>query len=215
MSAGNDQKFWDAAASKYAKSKIGDEAGYKRSVARTRDFLSLESKVLELACGTGTTALKLAPFAGAYWATDISPAMIDIANEKLVATDQKNLRFSSETAETITRPEEGFDVVLGFNYLHLVADPVLTLKAIKTLLKPNGILITKTVCLQEMNAAIPLLIKVMRFFGKAPNSIKNFDEPWLVAAHNEAGFEIVFNERHGTKGKDVRPFIVARAKQST
>jgi 2-polyprenyl-3-methyl-5-hydroxy-6-metoxy-1,4-benzoquinol methylase len=212
MQINKDQKFWNTAASKYAKSKIGDEKGYERSVARTRDFLKPDSNILELGCGTGTTALKLAPFAGTYLATDISPAMIAIANEKLSASDQKNLEFRCETAETIAQTAKGFDVILGFNYLHLVSDPVSTLQAIKNLLKPDGILITKTVCLKEMNAAIPLLVKVMRLFGKAPDSVKSFDEPWLIAAHKEADFEILFNERHGTKGKDVRPYIVAQAR---
>ena len=66
-----DAQFWDGAASKYAKSKIGDEAGYQRTLERTKEFLTPQSRVMELGCGTGTTALRLAPHTGSYLATDI------------------------------------------------------------------------------------------------------------------------------------------------
>ncbi len=214
MTAATDAKFWDKAAPKYAKSRIGDEAGYNRTLERTREFLKPENLVLELGCGTGTTALKLAPSAGTYLATDISSGMIAIANTKLgehgKANKNGSLTFRTGTAETIAQTGGGFDVVLGFNYLHLVADPAATLATIRGLLKPGGLLITKTVCIGEMNRFIPLLIKVMRPLGMAPASVRSMNEAGVIRLHRDAGFEILVNERHGTKRTDPRPYIVAR-----
>lgn len=210
MTAANDTAFWSALAPKYAKSKIGDKAGYENTLRRMREFLKPDQQVLELGCGTGTTALRLAPHAGSYLATDIAPGMIAIAKEKLTETPVEGLTFEAATAETVSPPPGGFDLVLGFNYLHLVADPEATLRSVHGLLRPDGLVITKTVCLKEMNSLIPLAIKLMRLVGKAPATVARMGEADVVAAHERAGFEILHNERHGTKGKDIRPFIVAR-----
>ena len=53
--------FWDSAADKYARKPIGNEAAYAQTLDRTRAYLSSDQHVLEIGCGTGTTALKLAP----------------------------------------------------------------------------------------------------------------------------------------------------------
>ena len=67
-------RFWDRFASGYAGGAIGDWAGYERSLARTRELLGPGASVLEIGCGTGSTALTLSLFTGPYLATDIAPA---------------------------------------------------------------------------------------------------------------------------------------------
>lgn len=210
MSTENDTRFWSTLAPKYAKSKIGDEAGYENTLRRTREFLKTGDHVLELGCGTGSTALRLATAVNSYLATDIAPGMIAIAGDKLAAGPVSGLTFEVATAESLALPETGFDVVLGFNYLHLVADPQATLRRVHGLLRPGGLAITKTVCLKEMNRLIPLAIRLMRLVGKAPDTVARLDEADVINAHEAAGFEILHAERHGTKGSDIRPYIVAR-----
>ena len=56
-----DVRFWDRIARKYAASPIKDIAGYERTIARIAQLLGPTQSVLEIGCGTGTTALKLAP----------------------------------------------------------------------------------------------------------------------------------------------------------
>ena len=85
--------FWDKAAKKYAASKIADMGGYEETLARTRSFLHAEDHLLEIGCGTGSTALKLAPSVRQMTATDISGGMLAIANEKLQNTGLTNLNF--------------------------------------------------------------------------------------------------------------------------
>ena len=66
-------RFWDRFASGYAGGTIGDWAGYERSLVRTRELLGPHASVLEIGCGTGSTALTLSLFTGPYLATDIAP----------------------------------------------------------------------------------------------------------------------------------------------
>jgi len=208
----NDARFWDRASEKYAKSKIKDEAGYERTLSRTDALLKPDDRVLELGCGTGTTALGLASKAGSYLATDISPAMIAIAEKKEQANPVASLTFRTATAERLAEEGARFDAVLGFNYLHLVRDLPGTLHAIHGLLAQDGLFISKTPCLGDMNPLIRLvMLPVMRVIGLAP-TVNIFDAAGLERRIRAAGFEIVARESHASKGKDTRPFIVARRK---
>lgn len=205
-----DANFWDKAARKYSKSKIGDEKGYQKTINRCLELLNAGNKVLELGCGTGTTALKLAPKVSRFIATDISTGMIEISNEKLVETPIPSLSFSAKAVDQVTHLEDGYDAVLGFNYLHLVEDPERVILQIRKLLKKDGLFISKTPSLKDMNFLIQWAIPIMRMIGFAPASISKFSSTELQQMIVEAGFKIDALEWHGTKGKDSRPFIVAR-----
>jgi ubiquinone/menaquinone biosynthesis C-methylase UbiE len=91
LKSGKDAQFWDKAARKYAASPIDDEAGFERTLARTRALIAPGVRALELGCGTGTAALRLADAAESYLATDISERMIAIAQEKLARVRKKCL----------------------------------------------------------------------------------------------------------------------------
>jgi ubiquinone/menaquinone biosynthesis C-methylase UbiE len=209
----DDSRFWDRIARKYAADKIADEAGYERTLARCLDYLKPTDNALEFACGTGTTALRLAPSVGSLIASDISAEMIAIAREKQAAAGSLNgaggLAFVQSSLATLPYPGESFDVIMGFSALHLVPDLGEGLAQVHSLLKPGGLFISKTPCLGEMNPLILAALPVMRLLGKAPNVLV-FTSGDLQAAIGAAGFDLVAVERHASKGKDTRPFIVAR-----
>lgn len=209
-----DARFWNKAARKYAKSPIADMAGFDRTLGRTRELLPPGARVLELGCGTGTTALRLADAAESYLATDISSEMIAIANEKRAGAAQDGAlpEFRQATARDLAREGTRYDAVLGFNYLHLAGDVREALGDIRSLLTPGGIFISKTPCLGDMNPLIGLAIPVMRLFGKAPSSVASMTAASLAEAICAAGFEVFAEERHGSEKKDTRPFIAARAR---
>lgn len=212
MSIASDARFWDKTSRKYAKAAISDLAGYERTLDRTRTLLRPDARVLELGCGTGTTALRLATAVTSYLATDVSPAMTAIAEEKRAADPVRGLAFRAATAEALAGEPVQYDAVLGFNYLHLVRDLPGTLRSIHGLLKPGGLFISKTPCLGNMNALIRLvLLPVMRVIGKAPH-VGVFEAGDLDREIRAAGFEIVATEDHSTKGTGARPYIVARKK---
>ncbi len=205
----NGARFWDRAARKYAATPVSDMAGYERTLERTRDYLDRAQTVFDFGCGTGTTALKLAPFAGHIVATDISGEMIAIAREKAAADGCANVSFEVATPDAGAWPEESFDVALGFNILHLVAAREAALAGVRRLLKPGGLFISKTPCLREMNAAIRWIIPAMQAMGQAPY-VAVFSSEELEREIAAAGFEIVARERHATRGKDARVFLAAR-----
>lgn len=188
--------------------------GFERTLARTRDLMQAGTSVLELGCGTGTAALRLADGAGQYLATDISSGMIAIARDKLQKTDSsdltRRLEFRQATAESLVEEDGRFNIILGFNYLHLAGQLPVVLGQIRSLLAPGGLFISKTPCVGDMNRLIRLVIPLMRVAGKAPN-VWVFTAQELEQAFSDAGFTVVENERHGSKKVDIRPFLVVRA----
>jgi len=205
-------EFWDRIARKYAADPIADQAGYDRTIARVRDLLGPRDRVVELGCGTGSTALKLADGTGSYLATDFSAGMIAIAEERLAAAPVDQLHFRLATAGDLIGHEAPFDAALGFNYLHLVDDLPGTLDAIGGMLVPGGLFVSKTPCLGDMNPLIRLAIPLMQLIGKAPHVIV-LSATALQAAIRAAGFEIVACEYHGSGRRDARPVIVARKRR--
>ena len=205
----NDARFWNRIARKYAADPIADMAGYERTLERTRHYLKSDDVVFELGCGTGTTALKLAPSVGSIVATDISGEMIAIAREKADARGCRNVAFAVATPDAAPWPDGTFDVALAFSVLHLAAAREATLRGVHRLLKPGGLLISKTPCLKEMNPIVRVALPVMQMFGKAPY-VAFLSAQDLERELTAAGFAIVERGRHASRGKDTRPFLVAR-----
>lgn len=205
----NNTRFWDRAARKYAADPIADTVGYERTLERTRQYLEGDEVAFEFGCGTGTTALKLAPSLARIVATDISNEMIAIAREKAEAEGCSNVVFEVATPDAVSWPEDAFDIALGFNVLHLVSTREAALRGIHRLLKPGGLFISKTPCLKEMNFLVRLAVPVMQVFGKAPY-VAFLSAQDLENEIKAAGFEIVERARHGSRGRDARAFVVAR-----
>ena len=203
-------RFWDRIARKYAADPIADMAGYEATLQRVQGLLSPEQDVLEIGCGTGTTALLLAPLTRRLMATDVSAGMIAIAREKLAAQPIAQLSFAVADADEPAFGQGAYDVALAFNVLHLVSDLDRALARAVQALRPGGLLISKTPCIAEMNPLIPhLALPLMRAIGKAPH-VLCFNGGALQSAITRQGMEVVSVERHGTRGKDIRVFIVAR-----
>jgi SAM-dependent methyltransferase len=209
-SAARKARFWDRTAVKYAADPLADMAGYEATLRRVQGLLSADQHVLEIGCGTGSTALRLAPFTRRLRATDVSTSMIAIAREKLAAQPVPQLSFALADADAAVAGDGEYDVVLAFNLLHLVTDLDRALELAMRALRPGGLLISKTACIAEMNPLIRYLaLPLMRAVGKAPH-VLCFDADVLQWAIARQGMDIVSVERHGTRGKDFRVFIVAR-----
>jgi ubiquinone/menaquinone biosynthesis C-methylase UbiE len=203
--------FWDRIARKYASDPIADIAGYETTLKRVKDLLSEEHDVFEIGCGTGTIALRLAPFTRRYRATDFSAAMIEISREKLAATPTPQLSFEIADADFEIVPPGSQDVVLAFSVLHLVDDLDYTLALAMRALRPGGLLLAKTPCVAEMNPLIAhIALPLMCVLGKAPQ-VLCFNAPELQTTMTRQGFEVPSVEHHGTrKSRDFRVFTVAR-----
>ena len=202
--------FWDRIARKYAADPIADMAGYEATLQRVQALLSIDHEVLEIGCGTGSTALRLAPGTRRLMATDVSTGMIAIAREKLAVQPVPQLSFAVADADAAVFGKKAYDAVLAFNLLHLVDDLDRTIAVAARSLKPGGLFISKTACISEMNPLVTqLALPLMRAIGKAPHVLcLGGDRLHSAIAHQ--GLEILSVERHGTRGKDIRVFIVAR-----
>lgn len=202
-----DARFWDRIARRYAARPVADLPAYERTLERTRAWLNETDAVLEIGCGTGSTALLHASFVRHITGADIAPEMIAIANEKLADGGPANADFVAATLEDERFRAGTYDAVLAFNLLHLVADLPAALARIRELLKPGGLLVAKTPCVGDMGLAPRLVIPVMRAFGKAPG-INFFGKDGLRAAIGDAGFTIEESGLHAKKGHAL--FVVAR-----
>jgi ubiquinone/menaquinone biosynthesis C-methylase UbiE len=204
-----DAHFWDRIARKYANDPIKDMVGYERTLERTCQLLRRTDNVLELGCGTGSTALRLAAHVRHILATDLSDEMITIAREKASALACDNAEFRAATPDGLPAGDGSYDAVLAFNLLHLVPDRASALQHIHRLLKPDALFISKTPCLAEMNPLIRLAVPLAQWIGKAPY-VSFFSAVQLEHEIESAGFSIVEQARHGAQRKDARIFIAAR-----
>lgn len=187
--------FWSKISRRYAAGPIRNMEGYLHTLERTKSYLTTDSNVLEIGCGTGSTALLLAPHVAHITATDLAPGMIEIADEKRTAEGLENVKF--EVAEVLEhRLEEGsYDAVLAHNLLHLVPDLDRALTHIASLTKSGGVFVSKTVCAPEAGgvkfAVINrVLIPIMQSLGKAP-FVNFISANELERKFKHAGFNIL------------------------
>jgi ubiquinone/menaquinone biosynthesis C-methylase UbiE len=191
-------KFWDNISEKYAKDPIKDMEAYTYTLERTRSYFRESDRVVELGCGTGSTALLLADSVAEYLGTDLSSGMIAIARKKAIEADIASLSFDVVSAENGLGGKDGLDALLGFNLLHLVEDMPAVLPDAHDALRPGGLLITKTVCLASAGFKYKLMLKlipIMQFFGKAP-FISSFTTAQYDKMVQAAGFEIIESGNH-------------------
>jgi ubiquinone/menaquinone biosynthesis C-methylase UbiE len=161
-------EFWNKLADKYSKKPVKDMENYDKTLDCTRKHLSASDNVLEVGCGTGSTALLLAPSVRQIAASDISSRMIEIAREKAVTQGVENVRFDRGTLFDEDLEQGSFEVVMAFNFLHLLEDIPGAVHRVHELLKPGGSFISKTVCLAEQSRLWSSLVAVMRPLGFSP-----------------------------------------------
>ena len=197
--------FWNKAAPKYAKDAIGDMPAYEETLDRMREILQPHHRVLELGCGTGSTALELADSVDRYIGTDVASKMVKIAKGKLTEQSPQNLSFAVQDAGVMTSGSN--DVVLALNLLHLLPDLENTLAEIYKALPSGGLLISKTGLLKDGLWLLPLVIPLMRTIGKAP-FVRSLSEESLIGLLENTGFKVTENLVQG--GMVPRVFIVAQ-----
>ncbi|MEM1435265.1 MAG: class I SAM-dependent methyltransferase [Pseudomonadota bacterium] len=182
-------RFWDRIAEGYAAKPVADQAAYERKLAITREYLHPEAEVLELGCGTGSTAIAHAPFAAHIRATDVSAKMIEIARAKAAAEGVDNIDFRVAAAATVGAADASLDAVLALSLLHLLEDWRAAIAAAFRALKPGGVLVTSTACMDDGFKLMRLVAPLGRRFGVLP-TLSFFTRDELERAMTDAGFVI-------------------------
>lgn len=142
-------RFWDRIADRYARKPVADEAAYRTKLRVTRAHLRPDMEVLEIGCGTGSTALVHAPFVKHILAIDASSRMIEIARGKAEADHVTNVAFRRAAFDGFEAPDASFDAVLGLSVLHLLPDRRAAIAKVRRLLKPGGVFVSSTPCLGD------------------------------------------------------------------
>jgi len=181
--------FWNKLADKYSQRQISDEAAYQKKLDATREYFRSDMEVLEIGCGTGSTAIAHAPFVKHIRATDLSPRMIEIAKDKAKDAGIDNVTFEALSVDALDVPAAGFDAIMAHNLLHLLDDRQRAIADIHTMLKPGGVFVSSTACIGDMMLPLRLIIPVGRFLRLFP-LVKVFTATELKASLDSAGFEI-------------------------
>jgi len=197
-------EFWDRVAPGYSDKPISDSDSYARKLAATQALMRPDMEVLELGCGTGSTALKHAPYVAHIEATDVSAAMIAIGSQKAVCAGIDNVSFRQSSVEEFDG-NGSYDMVLALNLLHLLPNRATALEKIHRLLKPGGLFISSTVCLADHMWFLRPVIPVLQWIGKAP-CVSFLSAGGVSLEVAAAGFEA---REHWTHGRANSLFLVA------
>ncbi len=198
--------FWDKLAERYSRKPVTDEAAYQKKLRKTREYFQPDTEVLEIGCGTGSTALVHAPFVNHIRATDISPKMIEIARGKAAAEEIDNITFEVSSMDDLDIEDQSLDAVLALSVLHLLEDRDEAIAKVHRMLKPGGVFVSSTVCLGDTMKFFKVIAPIGRFLGLMP-LLRVFKVQELLTSLTDAGFSIDHEWRHG-KGRVA--FIVAR-----
>lgn len=183
--------FWNRSAARYARRPIADQNAYLRKIALTQTYFHPGMDVLEFGCGTGSTALIHAPKVRSYLATDASSRMIDIARERMAGNGLNNLRFVVATLEDMQHRQQAFDAILGLNILHLLRDPERAINQVFSMLKPGGVFVSNTACLQDTRPYLRFVALLARMLRVAPY-VKFLSRQQLERQLERAGFQIQY-----------------------
>ena len=128
-----------------------------------------------------------------------SSKMIGLAKEKAAVSAVDNVNFVQTDLFDNRYKKESFDVILAFNMLHTVDDVQKVMQRIYGLLKPKGIFISVTPCLQEkMSFLVSIQIQLVRLLTKTgiiPISIRRLRSSELDDLMVKGNFQTIETEK--------------------
>ena len=189
------QKFWDKQAKRYDYSERQFAPVFKEVVSRTKSYLTIDDKVLDFGCATGTKTLELADSVKHIQGLDISTEMINEANKKLNDSSFENINFAQGDIFDNDYEKASFDKIISYGVIHLLNDSDTVIRRIHELLKPDGLFISSTACLKgkmafknSLEFKAYLLIKKLGIF---PLHLNMFMPENVENIITNQGFQIV------------------------
>ena len=164
-----EKSFWNKLAKGYDRQVRGLKYSYDFAIRKTIENINTTSSALEIGCGTGIISFGISDYINKIIAIDISEKMIEVAKNKAVQQNIKNIEFKVADAYQLEYQDCSFDIVLLFNVLHIVKEPDTVLNEVYRVLKPKGVLLTATDCYAEptsFSIKIRLTIqKILKLLG--------------------------------------------------
>lgn len=179
-----------------------------KTVDKTEKYLNASDIVLDYACGTGAVAVAVADKVTKIYGIDISSKMIGAAKRKVGERKLENADFMQATIFDESLKRETFDVILTLGILHLVKDAPGVVQRIHELLKPGGLLISVTACMEEMGeyrGVAKILFFLLAIIGPHLRFFKFSKVDELIT---NGGFQIVETESY--KDNPVIYFVAAK-----
>ena len=120
--------------------------------------------VLDVCCGPGLVAARLARDAGTVVGVDLTPGMLDLARRRTSDAGLSNARFGQARAEALPFDDAAFDAVVSRLAIHHLLDPDPALREMARVLRPGGRLVVADVCSSEHpeDAALHNALEVLR-----------------------------------------------------
>ena len=102
-----------------------------------------DTKVLDVATGTGVASLYVAKKGGSITALDLTEAMLNEAKKKAVIENIKNVEFKVGSAFNLPFEDESFDIVTSIKFMHLFPfkQQQAAIREMLRVLKPGGCLV--------------------------------------------------------------------------
>lgn len=185
------QKFWDKQAARYDYSERQFDSVFKDVIAKTKEYLNPDDRVLDFGCATGTKTLELVDVVHHVHGLDLSTEMINEALKKKSEKDIGNVSFSQGTIFDDDLEIASFDKIVSYGVLHLLDDSREVVQRIRELLKPGGLFISTTACLQDKMAlknrlefSAYSIIKRLGVFPLHLNMFRTADVEKLISSQN-------------------------------
>ncbi len=202
-----DVTFWDDIAQSYAEKPVELPEAFEDKIRHTIAKMEPDHTVLDIGCGTGSLALRLAPSGGHIHGLDVSSQMIRIAREKASEVENVTFHVGAFDPSFDVFPARSLDGICAYSLLHLVTDGAAALARMYEALRPGGFLVTSTPCLGESWVPYRPIITVMRWAGKAPR-VEVVTKAWVRQAVRDAGFVDLEEPEVGAKATTT--FLMAR-----
>ncbi len=151
MTARADSERFQSGADRYAVYLETPEGRLRSDLAfaNLQDFLPLPAKpswcALDLGCGTGAIAVRMARLGIHVTLLDSSPAMLEIAKRaarQAEVTDKVVLQHGDATQLASLFPTRSFDVILGHNILEYCDDPGAVLRGAARALRDSSAILS-------------------------------------------------------------------------
>jgi len=97
-----------------------------------------KDRVLDMACGPGTLALKLAPRVARVTGVDITEELLSIARGKAKDQGLTNVEFAYGDVESLQFPDASFDLVVCGSAMHHFPDPRKVFGEMLRVCRPGG-----------------------------------------------------------------------------
>ncbi|MGE0488364.1 MAG: class I SAM-dependent methyltransferase [Vulcanimicrobiota bacterium] len=168
-----------------------------------RDHLQPGAKILDAGCGTGSLSLELAQRGYCVHGIDISPAMVQQAEQgrrRLELTDHE-CRFEQGDVVTMGLSKASYDGIAGLAFLEYQENPFKALAILNRLLKPGGTLVLSVPNTLGADRCFGLARAYERLTGRSLSlSLHCFTVERIQRVLGMAGFIMMAYQRHGFIG---------------